>query len=218
MLFILILAEDMRDNILLSFVRRLVNLFLIFVAQIAHTFALYEAGYGIMNEHQVGIGESTCAARFWAPPTIAGGKAAIEARQMTQICLERAATARDCIQIMGDLAVQYGFYTADWSGGDMSLGEGGEALTVVDKEESWVFHVLGDDTHTSAVWVAQRVPDNHVRRTSCIGDYMICSLPLEFGGCDDNYFWAGKYLSLSRDSYASRSVAYDRHSSDHTPF
>jgi hypothetical protein len=36
----------------------------------------------------------------------------------------------------------------------MSMGEGGEALTVIDKEEAWVFHVMPDDTgangpHTS---------------------------------------------------------------------
>jgi hypothetical protein len=29
------------------------------------------------------------------------------------------------------------FYGADWSGGDLSLGEAGEALTVVDKNEAW---------------------------------------------------------------------------------
>lgn len=55
-----------------------------------------------------------------------------------------------------------GFYAADWSGGDASKGEGGETLTVVDKNEAWVFHVLGDDTGSSAVWAAQRVPDDHV--------------------------------------------------------
>lgn len=123
---------------------------------------MLEAGYGIMNEHQVAIGESTCAARFWAAPTIAGGKAQIEVRQMSQIALERAVTAASAIKIMGDLAVKYGFYAADWSGGDMSKGEGGEALTVIDKNEAWVFHVLADDTGTSAVWAAQRLPDGHV--------------------------------------------------------
>lgn len=115
-----------------------------------------------MNEHQVAIGESTCAARFWGAPIIAGGKAMLEARELTKIALERSTTAKEAIQIMGDLAITYGFYAADWSGGDASKGEGGEALTVVDKNEAWVFHILADDTGTSAIWAAQRVPDNHV--------------------------------------------------------
>jgi hypothetical protein len=63
---------------------------------------------------------------------------------------------------MGDLAVQLGYYSAEWVGGDESRGEGGEALTVIDKDEAWVFHVTSDDTGASAVWVAQRVPDGEV--------------------------------------------------------
>ena len=115
-----------------------------------------------MNEHQVAIGESTCASKLWAAPTTAGGKAIIEARELSRIALERCKTAREAVLLMGELAVKYGFYAADWSGGDDSKGEGGEALTVVDPEEAWVFHVLSDDTGTSAVWAAQRVPDDHV--------------------------------------------------------
>ncbi len=115
-----------------------------------------------MNEHQVAIGESTCASKLWALPVTAGGKARIEVKQMSQIALERSTTAREAIKIMGDLATSLGFYGSNWSGGEISLGEGGEALTVIDKTEAWVFHVLPDDTGTSAVWAAQRVEDDHV--------------------------------------------------------
>lgn len=62
----------------------------------------------------------------------------------------------------GDLATSLGFYAADWRGGDSSKGEGGEALTVIDKTEAWVFHVLCDDTGASAVWAAQRLEPDHV--------------------------------------------------------
>lgn len=115
-----------------------------------------------MNEFQVAIGESTCAAKLWAAPVTAGGHALLEARELTKLALERSKTAREAVLLMGSLAEKYGFYAADWSGGDDSKGEGGEALTVVDQEEAWVFHILSDDTGKSAVWAAARVPDEHV--------------------------------------------------------
>lgn len=126
------------------------------------TYALIEAGYGIMNEHQLAMGESTCASKLYAFPPSHGGKARIEVSEMSRIALERTKTAQDAIKLMGKLAVELGFYAADFSGGDASKGEGGEALTVIDPNEAWVFHVLADDTGTSAVWVAQRVPPGHV--------------------------------------------------------
>lgn len=64
----------------------------------------------------------------------------------------------------GDLATELGFYAADWRGGDFSRGEAGEAMTVIDKNEAWVFHVLADDTGASAVWAAQRLEPDHVIR------------------------------------------------------
>jgi dipeptidase len=47
-------------------------------------------------------------------------------------------------------------------GVDELLVEGGEALTVIDPNEAWMFHIIPDDTGASAVWVAQRVPDDHI--------------------------------------------------------
>lgn len=119
-----------------------------------------------MNEHQVAIGESTCASNLFAAPVSAGGKALLEVSELSQIGLERGRTAREVILIMGSLAEQYGYYSAEWDTGKYgeayAMGEGGEALTVVDKDEAWMFHIIPDDTGASAIWVAQRVPDDHI--------------------------------------------------------
>jgi hypothetical protein len=56
-----------------------------YIPQVEHTYALYEGGYAIMNEHQVAIGESTCASRFWGTPVTAGGLAKIEVAEMSKV-------------------------------------------------------------------------------------------------------------------------------------
>ncbi|KAG7400193.1 hypothetical protein PHYBOEH_006732 [Phytophthora boehmeriae] len=131
------------------------------IPEVAQTFAYIEGAYGIINEHQVAIGESTCPARFVSKPVTQGGDALFDVTELSRIALQRATTAREAIQVMGDLAVQYGYYGAEWEG-DGVFDEAGEALTVTDTKEAWIFHILPDDTGKSAVWAAQRVPDDQI--------------------------------------------------------
>jgi len=125
-----------------------------YIPQVDHTFGYIEGLYGIMNEHQVSIGESTCASKLWAAPLGSlgssrnGGQglALFEVSELSQIAMERARTSREAISIIGSLAEKFGFYSADWESRSPDypnnvIGEGGEALSIVDPEEAWIFHI-----------------------------------------------------------------------------
>ena len=128
-----------------------------FIEQVNSTFAYFEETYGVMNEKQVMIAESTCSGVFKGTPISRGGLALFSVDELSHVAMERASTARQAVQIMGALAEQYGFY------GEGSSFEGGsESLIVSDPVEAWVFHVLADPSGASAVWVAARVPDDSV--------------------------------------------------------
>jgi dipeptidase len=137
------------------------------IPQAQHTYSYIEAVYGIQNEFQLSIGESTCAARFVAQPRVVvpGGKALFDVAELTRIALERTITAKEAIKLMGSLAEEHGFYGADWGISPerwMSQAQSGESLTVADSEHVWIMHITPDDTGASAVWAAQRVPAHHV--------------------------------------------------------
>eukprot|EP00808_Paulinella_micropora_P001039 g48338.t1 len=135
-----------------------------YIPQVPHTYAYWANHYGIMNEKGVAMGESTCGARTvgW-PSDVSYGYNMMGIEELSGIGLERCATARCAIQTMGDLAVQYGFWSED-SGDPASpgFGDSAESLGVCDPTECWVFSVLTGPGNASAVWAAQRVPDGHV--------------------------------------------------------
>ena len=125
------------------------------IPQVPHTFAYLEDTYGAVNEHQVGIGESTCSGVFGAIPLGApDGTALFSVDQLTQLAMERSSTAREAVELMGALAEEFGFYGAgEFEGTAESLG-------VSDPNEAWIFHILPDPTGKSAIWVAQKIPDD----------------------------------------------------------
>jgi len=135
------------------------------IPQVDHTFALWEASYGLMNEHGLAMGESTCPSFLIGTGVDAGGEALLTIGNLMNIALERCVTARCAVSMMGSLGEKYGFF-----GEDPGLGGAGEAVTVVDKlGEAWVFHITGGlngdgqwQGQRGALWAAQRVPPGHV--------------------------------------------------------
>ena len=58
------------------------------IPQVEHTFGYFEATYGILNEHQVGIGESTCSSVFGAQARGHGGHALFSVDSLSRIALQ----------------------------------------------------------------------------------------------------------------------------------
>jgi len=122
------------------------------IPQVPETYTYFQIAYPFMNEHQVMIGEHTFGGRreLRNPEN-----AMFYIEELEAIGLQRGKTAREVIQIMGELAERYGY------------ADGGEALTVCDANEGWVFEIMGagplwtsDSGTPGAVWAARRVPDD----------------------------------------------------------
>ena len=76
-----------------------------YIPQVEQTYAYLEANYGVQNEHQLSIGESTCSAVFKAFAIgTPGGKALFCINQLSYIAMERCKTARCAVMLMGQLA------------------------------------------------------------------------------------------------------------------
>ncbi len=118
-----------------------------YIPQVSHTYAYFDANYGIMNENQVSIGECTDKSKVDAEPE--PGKRIFYSAELSRVALERSKTAREAIAIMGELIEKYGYYGT------------GETLLVADAGEGWVMEMAAWDANgTAGVWVAQRVPDD----------------------------------------------------------
>lgn len=117
------------------------------IPQVLHTYAYVNTAYPCMNEHQLGIGEST----FGGRQELQSDEGLIDCTRLCQLMVERCTTAREAIAMAGELTEKYGWNDA------------GEVLTIADPEEVWHFEIVGPGKgKVGAVWVAQRVPDDHI--------------------------------------------------------
>lgn len=155
------------------------------IPQVEKTYTYFHVGYPIMNEKSVVMGEYTWSGR--EENACQAGWFMIESLQI--LGLQRAATAREAIKVMGELAEKYGY------------GDGGEALTIGDKNEVWLFEITGpgplwtpESGRPGAVWAAVRVPDD---------SYAMGSNRSRIGEIDfndrDNYMYSSNVKTFAQD-------------------
>lgn len=117
------------------------------IPQVEETYQFLNTAYPSMNQHQLGIGEST----FGGREELQSDEGLIDCQRLCRLMLERCKTAREAISLAGELTAEYG-----WN-------DYGECLTIADKKEVWHFEIMGPGKgKVGAVWAAQRVPDGHV--------------------------------------------------------
>lgn len=109
----------------------------------AHTYAVT----GIMNEHQVVIGETT----FDGRPELESKQGGIPYWTLMRLTLQRARTAREAINVMTGLVGEFGYAST------------GESFSIGDPGEAWILEMIGTgEGGKGAIWVAVRVPDGTI--------------------------------------------------------
>jgi dipeptidase len=117
------------------------------IPEVAETYRYFNVAYPAMNEKGLAIGETTIVGRR----ALRNDEGLFLIENLQAIALERTATAREAIQLIGELVDEYGY--GDW----------GECLTFADSKEVWQFEIMGAGPfEVGAVWAAVRIPDDHV--------------------------------------------------------
>jgi len=176
------------------------------IPQVPNTYGYINTAYPCMNAHQLAIGESTFGGRGF----LQSDKGLIDCQRLCLLMLERCTTARQAISMAGELTGKYGWNDA------------GECLTIADKNEVWHFEIVGPGKgKVGAIWVAQRVPDDHISvnaNASTIKhidlddpDYYMASeniytMAMDSGWCKtkEEFQFCYAYAPHSRTSFASR--------------
>lgn len=117
------------------------------IPEVPESFSFFNTAYPAMNEHQLGMGETTVIGRI----ELRNPKGIFRIEELQRLMLERCQSAREAIHLADALTKAYGYI------------DYGECLTIADAKEVWHFEILGaTKKYTGAVWAAVRIPDDHV--------------------------------------------------------
>lgn len=141
--------------------------------------------YSIMNEYGVAMGESTCWFEGGTEHTdklnelfFKNNTGIIDCYQAQHIAMERAKTAREAVQVMGDLVEEYG-WNAD-----------AENMNICDGNEVWIAEFYGLD-----LWCAVKIPDNA---------FFVCANRCRINEIDfddpENYMWSPNLKQFAIDN------------------
>ncbi len=101
----------------------------------------------LMNEHQVTIAETTTGGR----EELVNPDGMLDYWTLMRLTLQRSATAREAVTVMGNLVAEYGYRSS------------GESFYIGDPDEAWVVEMVGPGPGgQGAHWVGLRVPDGYV--------------------------------------------------------
>ena len=117
------------------------------VKEAPHTYAVF----GLMNEHQVAIGETTFDGRM----ELENPEALLQYWTLMQLALQRSKSAREAIDVIAGLVEEYGYRST------------GESISIADKKEAWLLEIIGPGPGgKGAHWVALRIPDGYISCTA----------------------------------------------------
>ncbi|MBM4320637.1 MAG: dipeptidase, partial [Deltaproteobacteria bacterium] len=169
------------------------------IPQVEKTFSVV----GLINERQVAIGETT----FGGREELVDPNGGVDYGSLMKLALQRAATAREAIRVIDELAQAHGYASK------------GESFSISDPTEVWLMEMVGKGPEEKGmVWVARRIPDGHVSahanqariRTfprndpaSCLFSPDVVSFARKkgyFAGKDEDFSFADAYAPLDGES------------------
>ena len=155
------------------------------IPQVPETYTYFNVAYPFMNEKGVAIAEHTWVGR----DEVYNGEGLFVIANLEMLGLQRGATAREVVQIMGALAEEYGY--GDW----------GEGLVVADDQEVWVFEIVGpsvmwrkDSGKPGAHWAARRLPDDQIFAAANRSRLGV----IDFND-PENYMWSTDITALPKE-------------------